>query len=160
MTKPGPKPKPHLQAVKEGNPGHKKLEAGVVLPPSDLIEPDWLVRLPGRSRDAAAVRARCAELWGQLAPVLTRSIGLVQAQQKTLEEYVLVVARIEQGERHLSTMGPVVKGERGYMRNPWLTLCNQYRQNYKVLCGELGLSPASATRLRAPVAENEGDPFD
>lgn len=157
---PGPKPKPYLQAVREGNPGHQKLLPGVTLPPTGLVEPVWSQRLPGRNKDAVTVRARCAELWGQLAPVLARSVGLVHAQQVTLEEYVLTVARIEQAERHISLMGAVVKGERGFMKNPWLTLANQYRATLKALVGELGLSPAAATRITAPAEIDEDDPFD
>ncbi len=49
MAKPGPTRRPHLQAVKEGNPGKRAqsdLEGGVRLPPKAPSEPDWLEWFP------------------------------------------------------------------------------------------------------------------
>jgi phage terminase small subunit len=49
MAKPGPKPAPNLQVVREGNPQNRpkeKLEQGLKLPPAELVEPDWARLLP------------------------------------------------------------------------------------------------------------------
>jgi hypothetical protein len=37
---------------------------------------------------------------------------------------------------------------------------NQYRSHLRSLTGELGLSPASATRITRPESSDEDDPFD
>lgn len=41
MGKPGPKPKPSLQVVREGNPGHRPVREGVKVPRTPPAEPDW-----------------------------------------------------------------------------------------------------------------------
>ena len=155
MARPGPKPKPALTVVREGNPGKRPIQDSVVLPPSALREPDWETQLDDECRaDAAA-------LWRQLAPTLARSVGLVGEQQVVLEDYCITVARIRQGERAISREGMVIPGAMGGMvKNPWTTILNQYRPHLRSLIGELGLSPASATRITRPESSDEDDPFD
>ena len=155
MAVSGRKPKPTLQVVKEGNPGKRPLRDSVVLPPSVLREPDWSDLLDeGAVEDAGA-------LWKQLAPTLARSVGLVGEQQFALEDYCTTVARIRQGERAISRDGMVIPGAMGGMvKNPWTTVLNQYRAHMRSLIGELGLSPASATRITRPESVDEDDPFD
>ncbi len=161
MTR-GRKPRALHVLEREGNPGHRALTEPVVLPPSALVEPDWVYRLPGERVDAVTLRARCHELWTRLAPVLARSVGLVHAQQSLFDDYVVTVARIEQGERALSEGGMVVETARGYVKSPWTTVLNQYRSHLRSLIGELGLSPSAAARLRRPagLGDDDDDPFD
>lgn len=155
MAKPGPKPKPALAVVREGNPGKRTVIDSVVLPPSALREPDWAADLD------EPVAADAAALWRQLAPTLARAVGLVGEQQVTLEEYCVTVARIRQGERAITREGMVIPGAMGgVVKNPWTTVLNQYRAHLRSLTGELGLSPASATRITRPESSDEDDPFD
>lgn len=46
MAVPGRKPKPALQVVREGNPGHRPVREGAKVPPSELVEPDWAEFFP------------------------------------------------------------------------------------------------------------------
>jgi P27 family predicted phage terminase small subunit len=155
MATPGRKPKPTLAVVKEGNPGKRPLKDSAKLPPSALIEPDWAADLDEE------VAADAAVLWRKLAPTLARAVGLVGEQQVTLEEYCITVARIRQGERAISRQGMIVPGMMGgTVKNPWTTVLNQYRAHLRSLTGELGLSPASATRITRPESSDEDDPFD
>ncbi len=155
MPSGGHNAKPVLAAVREGNPGKRPLKDSVKLPPSALREPDWSELLDEEAaKDAGA-------LWKQLAPTLSRSVGLVGEQQFVLEDYCVTVARIRQGERAISRDGMVVTGAQGVMvKNPWTTVLNQYRPHLRSLVGELGLSPASATRITRPESSDEDDPFD
>lgn len=149
--------KPHLQAVREGNPGKRDIGDPVVLPPSALIEPDWSDLFP--SEDDVAEEA--GRLWKKLAPTLVRSVGLVGEQQVTLEEYCTAVARVRQNERALSREGMLISGAMGgQVKNPRTTVLNQYRATIRSLTGELGLSPASASRITRPESSNDDDPFD
>lgn len=155
MATPGRKPKPALAVVKEGNPGKRPIRDSAKLPPSALIEPDWATDLDEE------VAADAAALWRKLAPTLARAVGLVGEQQVTLEEYCVTVARIRQGERAISRDGMIVPGMMGgTVKNPWTTVLNQYRSHLRSLTGELGLSPASATRITRPESSDEDDPFD
>lgn len=160
MTVPGPKPKPALQVVREGNPGKRPLKDSVKLPPSALVEPDWGVWFPGRSAVMVRARGTAGGLWVKLAPTLVRSAGLVGEQQESLVEYCVTYARIEQGERALSREGVVVKTERGQVKNAWTTVLNGYRAHLRSLIGELGLSPSAATRINRPPSDDDEDPFD
>lgn len=161
MATPGRKPKPHLQVIREGNPGKRPVREGVRLPPDDLVEPDWSQLLPGARVAQKRARETAAGLWGRLAPTLARSVGLVGAQQETLVDYCVTWARIEQCERALSREGLVVEGAQGgQVRNPHTTVLNQYRAHLRSLIGELGLSPSAATRLGGKAVDDEDDPFD
>lgn len=160
MARVGRKPKPHLQAVREGNPGKRPLNEGLKLSPSNPVEPEWLDLLPGESAAEERARETARLLWRRLAPALVRSAGLVLEQQETLTDYCVTWARIEQGERSLSLEGVVVATERGMVKNPWVTVLNQYRSHYRSLIGELGLSPSAATRITAPEGSDDDDPFD
>lgn len=47
MAKPGRKPKPALQVVREGNPGHRPVRQGVKIAPlNELAEPKWPETFP------------------------------------------------------------------------------------------------------------------
>lgn len=159
MSRPGPKPRPALEVIREGNPGHRALQDSVVLPPSALREPTWTDVLPGDD-EQDQVRDDAGALWRKVAPTLARSIGLVGEQQETLVDYCITYARILQGERALSLEGVVVRTERGQVKNAWTTVLNQYRSHFRSLTGELGLSPSAASRLARPMADDDDDPFD
>lgn len=155
MAKTGPKPKPALAVVREGNPGKRPVQDSVKLPPSALREPVWSDSLDEPTAEDAG------NLWRQLAPTLARAVGLVGEQQFVLEDYCVTVARIRQGERAISLEGMVVPGAMGgTVKNPWTTVLNQYRAHVRSLIGELGLSPASATRITRPESSDDDDPFD
>lgn len=159
MAVPGTKPKPYLRAVREGNPGHRRLNRGAVLT-GDLAEPDWPALLPGNG-EQARVRNVARGLWRRLAPALARSAGLSGEMAETLAEYCVTWARIDQGERALSRQGVLVTGFAGSLvKNPWTTVLHQYRAHFRSLAGELGLTPAAATRVAAPPADDDADdPF-
>lgn len=156
MATVGRKPRPALAVVREGNPGHRPLKDAATLPPSALLEPRWGELIPGPKRAERRARQTAGLLWKRLAPVLERSVGLTHAQQECLVDYCVTWARIEQGERELSMKGVLVETERGWVKNPWTTVLNQYRSHLRSLIGELGLSPAAATRIARP----EGGPDD
>ena len=155
-----------LAAVREGNPGHRAWRDPVVLAPSALREPDWVELLPGDSADQKRARQVAAELWARTAPVLARSVGLVNAQQDTLVDYCITRARIDQGERALSYGGVVIgsgRRDRGPVKSPWTTVLNHYRPHARSLASELGLTPSSVGRIERPAVvggDDQNDPFD
>ncbi|MGV9600792.1 phage terminase small subunit P27 family [Streptosporangium sandarakinum] len=146
--------------MREGNPGHKKLEPGMVLPPSDPVEPDWADLFPGESVEELKARRDAAEVWGRTAHMLAKCAGLTSVQQDCLVDFCITTARIRQCNRSISREGLVIEGDRGRVRNPLCTVVSQLRQHWRSLMGELGLSPSAATRLVAPEDDDEDDPFD
>ncbi len=164
---PGPAPKPFLQVVREGNPGKRPVEPGVVLPPADLEEPDWLETFPAvRDKDVQAANRRAREVarreWRRVAPVLKASAGLADVDTNLLHDYCVCVARIDQCERELSHNGLLQLGERGWQKNGATTIVGQYRTQLRAYIGELGLSPSARTRLKPTEGggDDGGDPFD
>lgn len=155
MAVAGRKPKPHLASVREGTYRADRNSPGVVFAPSDVQAPDWEEVLPGGSDAHASVRAKALETWTRVIPALVSSAGLNDTQRETAIDFCVTVARIWEGERALSRDGVVVETERGRVKNPWVTVLQQYRSHFRSLIGELGLSPASATRIAAP--GNAGD---
>lgn len=160
MTKPGPKPKPTLAVVKEGNPGKRPVVDAVVLPPSALREPNWEDFFPGDEAEVVSAREVAIELWRRTAPTLSRSVGLVGEQQESLIDYCITWARIRQGERALSRDGVVVRTERGQVKHGWTAPLNQYRAHFRSLAAELGLTPSAASRITRPEGGDDEDPFD
>ena len=162
MSLPGPRPKPPLQVVRQGNPGKRPVREGVKLPPSELTEPDWLETFPqcGDDPDQSDVNERCREVahreWTRIVPVLKHTAGLTAVDATVVLDYCVCVARIDQCEREISTRGLLWRGERGMQKNGATTVVGQYRQQLARYVGELGLSPSARGRLTPP----EGDPDD
>jgi P27 family predicted phage terminase small subunit len=163
----GPKPKPHLQVVREGNPSKRPLREGVKLPPAELGEPDWLdtfPTVPDLHQRAANTRARevARREWRRVVPVLEHTAGLAAADAQLLHDYCVCVARIDQCERTLSREGLVQRGERGWQKHSATTIVGQYRTQLRAYIGELGLSPSARTGLKPPKGNDHGDddPFD
>lgn len=157
MSIPGRKPKPALQVVREGNPGHRPVNEGVRFAPTDPVEPDWELHLPGEGDEDVLVREQAAQAWARVVPMLVVAAGLTDTQRDTALEYCVTWARLVQAERHLSAEGLVVGTERGNVKNPWTTIAHQYRAHFRSLVGELGLSPAAATRLTPPEGGDDDD---
>lgn len=155
MAIPGTKPRPNLALVREGNPGKRPIKEGMKLAPSKVLEPKWSDFFPGTTRAELRARKSAGALWAATAIVLERSAGLTNAQGQVLIDYCVTWARIQQGERVLSIEGMVAKSERGLIKHPMTTILNQYRTHFRSLTGELGLSPAAATRIE--VGDLDGD---
>lgn len=178
--------RPALQVIREGNPGHRPVEPGVMLPPGELTEPRWadvfpapqklsasdiggdaaaaelVARLLNRGSRSDAERARrvAAVEWQRVVPVLTRSAGLADIDVATVRDYCVCVARIDQGERALSRGGVLMLGERGWQKSGWSTILGQYRSQLRVYIRELGLSPSARRGIEAPGGGgDDDDPF-
>lgn len=162
MTSSGPRPKPRLQIVREGNPGKRPVREGVKLPPSPLAEPNWLDLFPTVSdMDQRGINTRCREIarreWRRVVPVLKLSAGLTDVDTQTVTDYCVCVARIDQCERQISMDGLLMQGERGWQKNGATTVVGQYRQQLARYIGELGLSPSARGRLTPPEGGNDDD---
>ncbi|WP_326828689.1 phage terminase small subunit P27 family [Streptosporangium sp. NBC_01810] len=158
--------RPPLAVVREGNPGKRPVEMGVVLPKADLDEPDWSDTFPVVSDKAQqALNRRAREVarreWRRIVPVLKYTAGLAEVDVTVLQDYCVCVARIDQCERELSTNGLLLEGERGWQKNGATTIVSQYRAQLKVYVRELGLSPSARAGIKPPGdGDVDDDPFD
>lgn len=154
--------KPHLQAVREGNPGKRALKEGLRLPEAELAEPDWNETFPSvREQPMQAVNRRAREVarreWRRVVPVLKYTAGLAAVDTAALQDYCVCVARIDQCERDISRRGMLVEGERGWQKNGATTVVSQYRAQYKIYLREFGLSPSARVNLAPPGDDDDGD---
>jgi P27 family predicted phage terminase small subunit len=163
--------KPFLQVVREGNPGKRPLDPGLILAAAkDLSEPNWQDTFPTvrSDKEQQDVNRRAREVarreWRRVVPVLQYTAGLAEVDVNLLHDYCVVVSRIDQCERDISTRGLLVPGERGgWVKNGAATVVSQYRAQLKVYIRELGLSPSARASFVAPEGDNDGDdgdPFD
>lgn len=166
MSLPGPKPKPALTVVREGNPGKNPVREGVSLPPALLDEPAWLDIWPAvRDKTQQNVNRRAREVarreWNRVVPVLRHTAGLAAVDATILTDYCIAVARIDECERDISRRGMLIEGERGWQKNGSTTVAAQYRTQLARYIGELGLSPSARGRITPPKdGDDEDDPFD
>ena len=162
----GPRPKPALMVVRDGNPGHQKIRESVIVPPDELPEPEWLETWPA-TRDTVQqrVNARAREVarreWRRVVPVLKVAAGLGAVDMVTLHDYCVCVAQLDACNRDIAARGFLIEGERGWQKNGSTTIAGQLRTQLKAYIGELGLSPSARTRLTPPkgAGDDGGDPF-
>lgn len=151
-----PRPKPALQVVREGNPGHKRETQSLTLPPGELVEPNWADTFcDSESNESERLRFVAAREWGRVIPQLKISAGLSDVDMMVLHDYCVCVARIDQCERALSRDGLMLLGERGWQKNGHTTIVGQYRQQLRSYVVELGLSPSA--RVKIPPAGDDDD---
>ena len=154
--------KPALQVVREGNPGKRPVNPGIVTPPAELAEPDWSTVFPGSAAGIKRCRQVASAEWSRVIPVLKYTAGIGAVDTVVLTDYCVCVARIDQGERSLSLDGVLMQGERGMQKNGWTTVLGQYRSQLARYIGELGLSPSARGRIQPPEngGDDDGDVFD
>lgn len=150
---PGPKPRPPLHAVREGNPGHRPIREGMKLDPEAPAEPDWTQHFPKGSRTpGTTVRARnvARRAWRRIVPILDAQ-GLISTVDLTiLADLCICEARIDQCERDITRRGVSIVGDKGQgypVKNHSITAAAQYRTQLRFLVAELGLTPSSRGRL-------------
>lgn len=145
MARPGPSPTPtHLRIVR----GVRTDRINTSEPKPKQAEPKcptWL------SREAKTVWKRTAD---QL-----RTMGLLyEADQDVLVAYVGAVVNYQRATKIVDTEGVLVEGRRdGMVTNPAVRVQRDAAQQIRMLAGELGLTPASRTRLKAEETSDDGD---
>ena len=158
--------RPPLAVVREGNPGKRPVKTGVVLPPAELLEPNWQDTFPvvaDKAQQSLNRRAReiARREWRRIVPVLKHTAGLAAVDAQILHDYCVCVARIDQCERELSLNGLLMSGERGMQKNGATTIVSQYRAQLKIYIRELGLSPSARAGITPPGdGDDDDDPFD
>ena len=92
--------------------------------------------------------------WRRVARLL-KSAGLLDALDKTLlAAYCTVYTRWLAAEEQVKKHGLVIKAPNGFpMQSPYLSIANQAVKQMMTMLGELGMTPASRSRLPKQEAE-------
>ena len=144
----GRKPKPTAIKMLEGNPGRRAPNLDEPQPPGSLPEAP-----PHLSAEARAE-------WDRLAVSLNRIGLLTQVDRATLAAYCQCYGRWVEAEQKLSETPPILRMPSGYIQqSPWMTISNKQLELMARFMAELGLTPASRSRLAVMLPGGAG-PWD
>jgi P27 family predicted phage terminase small subunit len=145
---PGPAAKPTTLKILEGNPGHQKLNLDE--PQPEVGVPECPTELTGEARKE----------WGRVCAILTACRVLTMADRAALAAYCQCWSRWLQAERHVTRRGQVLskpdkQGHRWEYPNPAVSIAHRAAEQMRRLMQELGLTPASRSRIRVEGARGE-----
>ena len=132
----GRRPKPtHLKVI-QGNPGKRALNPR---------EPKPTYSAP---TCPAHLNPTAKAEWKRLAPQLELLRMISQLDRAALAAYCQAYGRWVEAERKLSETPTLIKLPSGYIQpSPWLAIANKQLELMHKFQGELGLSPASRSRV-------------
>ena len=132
----GRKPKPTALKLADGNPGKRKINGAEPKPPRSL--PDC----PGHLAPEAKAD------WDRLAVTLNQIGLLTQVDRATMAAYCQCYARWVDAEEKMKETPLILRMPSGYIQqSPWLTISNKSLELMVKYMAELGLTPASRSRL-------------
>ncbi len=148
MGKRGPAAKPTKLKLLEGTFRPDRAPANEPAPDLGIpVCPAWILN----DGDARAE-------WSRVVPELARLGLLTVIDGAELEGYCANYARAVKAERIVKTKGLVVKTPFGPKANPAVAIAKAAWQEVRKFGSEYGLSPASRTRINAPVKPLKKDP--
>ena len=134
----GPKPKPTAVRRMQGNPGKRAYNHAEPIPPDEM--PDC----PPHLGDAARAE------WDRLAGVLFKMGVLTTVDRAALAAYCQCYGRWAEAEEKLHATPMLLKTATGYVQqSPWLSIANKQLELMGRYMGELGITPASRSRVAA-----------
>ena len=96
--------------------------------------------------------------WRRLASPLYEAGVLTLADRAALAAYCQAYARWVEAEEKLQQTPPLLKTPSGYVQpSPWITIANKQSELMGRYMAELGLTPASRTRMAASHSRTGGD---
>jgi P27 family predicted phage terminase small subunit len=135
----GPKPKPFLLKVQEGNRGRRKLIPGLEVPPSRFEPPMPLTGVALRE-------------WHRLLAV---AHWLRETESAAIADRCLCMQRVIEAEEDVVKFGFTIRGRHGEVANPSVRIARAYRSAMQRWDAELGLLPSSRAAL-APDDQDAG----
>lgn len=133
----GPPPKPTRLKLLTGNPGKR---------PLNILEPEPGPAIP--TCPAHLVPTAKAE-WKRLARELYDLRILSRLDRAALAGYCQAYGRWVEAERKLQDTPVILKLPSGYLQqNPWLTIAIKQQELMQRFAAELGLTPASRSRVQ------------
>ena len=135
MTR-GRKPVPTAIKLANGNPGKRKINGHEPKPAGTLPDcPDHL---------SAEAKAE----WQRIAASMNKIGLLTQVDRSTMAAYCQCYGRWVDAERRLAETPLILRMPSGYIQqSPWLTISNKQLELMAKYMAELGLTPASRSRL-------------
>jgi P27 family predicted phage terminase small subunit len=134
----GRKPTPTALKILAGNPGKRRLNKKEPQMPEGV--PECPEHLDGEARKE----------WDRLAPMLSDSGVLTQADRGTLATYCQIWARWVDAETKAKEQGLLVQTPQGAaIQNPYVGIANTAAKLLRGYAAELGLTPSARTKISA-----------
>ena len=145
MGQRGPAARPTALKVVAGERRDRINTAEPVVPPGEVIAPDWL------SDDARRE-------WDRLAPTLIRMGVLTSIDRDALAVYCEAVAHYEQAVTLVDKSAVLIRGTRGLVKNPAMQVARDQAAIIRAYARELGLTPSARSEMvHGGAQRNPGD---
>jgi P27 family predicted phage terminase small subunit len=136
----GRKPKPTALKRLDGNPGKRGYNH------DEPVLPEGLPDCPGHLSEQAR------EEWHRIAGTLREAGVLTTVDRAALAAYCQAWGRWVEAEEKLKELPAMIKTPSGYVQqNPWLPVANKQLEIMGRYMAELGITPASRSRVQALV---------
>lgn len=132
----GRKPKPTALKLADGNPGMRRMNGTESKPAESL--PDCPLHRKPQSRTE----------WDRIAVNLNKIGLLTRVDRATMGAYCQCYAQWVEAEERLAEKPAIIRLPSGYIQqSPWLNISNKQMELMAKYMAELGLTPASRSRL-------------
>jgi P27 family predicted phage terminase small subunit len=146
---PGRAPIPTALKIAAGNPGHRPINADEPAPPAAV--PRCPAHLTGAAR----------EEWKKRAPALAKLGLLTTLDTAALEMLCAAYGEWREAMAEMAKSKPVLKTSGGNLiQHPYLAIANRARADYLRFAIQFGFTPSARTRIKATMADAEGDDFE
>lgn len=145
----GRKPTPTVVRRANGNPGRRAYNW------DEPVPPDALPTCPRHLNVAAKIE------WKRLAGSLFRMGVLTMVDRAALAAYCQAWGRWVEAEEKLKETPLLIRTPSGYIQqSPWLSVANKQLEIMGRFMAELGITPASRSRVAALLGDPAGDRID
>jgi P27 family predicted phage terminase small subunit len=135
---PGPRPKPTVVKIREGNPSKRAL-------PKDEPKPE--IKIP---KPPAHLSKEAKTEWRRLSKELFKLGLLSEIDRTALAAYCQVYGRWVQAEKEIEKTGWFAVSEKGGLyQTPAVSIANKCLDQMKSYLVEFGMTPSSRTRIKA-----------
>ena len=147
---PGPPPKPTAAKRTAGNPGRH---------PLNTDEPEYRVATP---KPPAEIAGDALAYWNEVVPDLVESGALTVIDHGTLVQCCLFWGQFVTAVREVEALGSrIYTTNTGYrQQDPWIGVQNTAYTNYQKAAQQLGITPASRTKVRAVKPTSAVNPWE
>lgn len=145
----GPKPKPDVIRVLEGNPGKRPIRDNVGLPPSENLKPPSF--LPADAKNE----------WKRVVHKLAGVGLLTDLDLSALAAYCQSYATWLEAIKRIKELGMIVKSPNGYpMPNPYIKIQRDAQSEMLSWLREFGMTPSARTRVDIVTPDEEVDEIE
>ena len=146
---PGPSPKSANEKRTAGNPGRRSSPEG---------EPEYRVEVPDAPPE---IQGEALDYWNEVVPLMAESGALTVVDRGTLVQCCLFWGQFVTAAREVEALeSRIYTTNTGYrQQDPWIGVQNTAYTNYQRAAQQLGITPASRTKVKAVKPKSAVNPW-